>query len=291
MTTMTRTIASTSLALAAVVCGTSADAPSPSAARVIGGYHALAGDFHVHSFPSTWSTLSPMDTVLEARHRGLDVIAMTPHDSIWAGKLGAWFSRAIGGPIVIASEEITARRYHLIGVGMTEAIPHGVPLADAIARVHGQGGVAIVVHPYEMNWLAADAPELAALDGAEIVRSEALVHEDAAARLHAFFARGTFTAIGSSDYHGLGPVGYARTWVFARERTEQGVIEALRDGRTVVYGRDRAYGDPALIALAAENRLPHDVPPWPLPGALGWSSRAGILAVLAAMLLFNRWSR
>jgi len=289
VTGLARNVAAMLVALGAIGAGTIADAPVQSAARAVGDYHALAGDFHVHSFPSTWSTLSPISTVLEARHRGLDVIAMTPHESTWAGKLGAWFTDFIGGPLVIVGEEITERRYHLIGVGLSKTIPHGAPLADAIASVHEQGGVAIIAHPYDMDWLAADAPELSALDGAEVVRGEALVDDEAAARLRRFFERGSFTAVGSSDFHGLGQLGFARTWVFARERTAQGVIDALRDGRTVVYGKDRAYGDPALIALATQAGLPHEVPPWPLPGVPAWLSRIGILAVLAAILAFNRW--
>jgi predicted metal-dependent phosphoesterase TrpH len=279
------TIAIASLALVSITAGTMADQPTASAARIVGGYHALAGDFHLHSFPSTWSTLSPIDTVLEARHRGLDVIAMTPHERTWAGKLGNWFTRQIAGPIVIVGEEITAPRYHLLGVGISKTVPHGGPLADAIASVHAQGGVAIIAHPYFMDWLADDAPELKALDGAEIVRPETLASEDSATRLRAFFARGSFTAIGSSDFHGLGPMGFARTWVFAREATAEGVIDALREGRTVVYGRDRAYGNPELIALAEQAGLPHDVPPLPLPGTLAWFSRIGILIALAAVLL------
>jgi len=289
VTAAARTVAAASVAIAAIAAGTLADAPAPSAARLVSGYHALAGDFHVHSFPSTWSTLSPIDTVIEARHRGLDVIAMTPHDSIWAARLGAWFARLTGGPIVIVGEEITAPRYHLIGVGLSKTVPDTLSFGDAIASVQAQGGVAIVAHPYQMDWLAPDAPELRALDGAEVVRSEALVSDEPAARLRDFFARGSFTAVGSSDFHGVGPVGFARTWVFAREPSTQGVIDALRDGRTVVYGRDGVHGDPALIALAAQAGLPHGVPALPLAGALAWLSRIGIVAALAAFLAFNRW--
>jgi predicted metal-dependent phosphoesterase TrpH len=289
VTSRARTVVALLMVLGAIGAGSIADTPTASAARVVGGYHAIAGDFHVHSFPSTWSTLSPIGTVIEARHRGLDVIAMTPHESIWAAKLGAWFSGVTGGPIVIIGEEITAPRYHLIGVGLSSTIPHGVPLAEAIASVHAQGGVSIIAHPYDMDWLPADAPELQAIDGAEVVRGEALVDDEAAARLGNFFARGSFTAIGSSDFHGLGQIGFARTWVFARERSARGVMDALREGRTVVYGRDRTYGDPALVALAAEAGLPHDVPPWPLQGVPAWLSRIGILAVLASILAFNRW--
>lgn len=289
MNSVTRSVAAASVVVAAMAAGTIADGPTPSAARMVGGYHALAGDFHVHSFPSTWSTLSPIDTVLEAKHRGLDVIAITPHDSIWGARIGAWFARAIGGPIVIVGEEITAPQYHLIGVGLSEAIPRGLPFADAISAVQSQGGVAIVAHPYEMDWLGDDAAELRALDGAEVVRPEALVDEEAAARLRRFFARGSFTAVGSSDFHGLGPVGFSRTWVFTREPTALGVIGALRDGRTVTYGRDHTFGNAELIALAEQADLPRGVPSTPLRGALAWLSRIAILAALAGMLAFNRW--
>jgi hypothetical protein len=57
--------------------------------------------------------------------------------------------------------------------------------------------------------------------------------------------------IGSSDFHFRAPVGLCRTYVFAREPTEEGVIEAVRAGRTVAYdSAGRAYGDPALAAIA-----------------------------------------
>lgn len=49
-----------------------------------------------------------------------------------------------------------------------------------------------------------------------------------------------------------------RTFLFVREVTEAGVLEAIRERRTVVYGGPdmKAYGDPALIRLAeADGRL------------------------------------
>lgn len=49
-----------------------------------------------------------------------------------------------------------------------------------------------------------------------------------------------------------------RTFVFVREATEAGILEAIRAKRTVVYGGPgmTAYGDPALIRIAeADGRL------------------------------------
>ena len=52
-------------------------------------------------------------------------------------------------------------------------------------------------------------------------------------------------------------MGLCRTFVFVREPDEDGIVAALREGRTIVYDRNRAYGDPSLIQLAAKDgRLP-----------------------------------
>jgi predicted metal-dependent phosphoesterase TrpH len=274
--------------LAAIVAGTIAEVPRPAATtRMLGGYHVLAADFHVHTFPQTWSTLPPCETLREARRQALDVIAMTPHNQISWAKVGRWCSQTFGGPIVIVGEEIAARGYHLLGIGLTRAVSPDQPLSSAIDEVHAQGGFTIAAHPYKGYWPAYDADVMGKLDAAEVIRPESRHDEGAAKELREFFARAPLTAIGDSDYHGLGPIGYVRTYVFARTRDEAGVLDALRARRTVVYGRDRAFGDPALIELAAADAgLPKDVPDLPVPGVLSAFSRiAGALGLLAALLL------
>ncbi|HYN05957.1 MAG TPA: hypothetical protein VES67_01080 [Vicinamibacterales bacterium] len=281
-----------SLLAGALVAGTVMDRPRPRVPRMLGGYHVLAADFHVHMFPLGWATLAPWDTVIEARYQGLDVIALTPHNLIWPARIGKWFSRVTGGPMVIVGEEIPAPDYHLLGIGLTERVSYDQPLSGAIDDVHRQGGVAIAAHPYENVWSTFQGEALKKLDAAEVVRPEAQNVERLGSQLREFFSHATLTAIGDSDYHGLGPLGYSRTYVFARSVSEQGVIDALREGRTVVYDRTRVYGDPALIQLAADaGGLPSDVPAWPTPGALSLFSRiAGLLSV-AGFVLLNRWNR
>jgi|GEM_PF-6599254 len=56
-----------------------------------------------------------------------------------------------------------------------------------------------------------------------------------------------------SAYLGCSEMGVCRTDVFVRERTEPDVLEALREGRTIVYDRERVFGDPRLIRLAAAD--------------------------------------
>jgi hypothetical protein len=274
------------LLAASLVAGTIADVPAVRRSRTIGGYQVLETDFHVHSFPFSWGTLSPWDTVLEARHQGLDVLVMTPHNHVSIAKFGRWFSQWVDGPLVIVGEEIASARYHLLAVGITRTISDRQPASSAIAAVHEQGGVAIAAHPYASMSPAYDAAALATLDGAEVVRPESMLHEDAAVQLRAFFGRATMAAIGASDYHGTGLIGYARTYVFARERTEAAVLDAVRARRTIAYDRDHAYGDPELIALAAKDgTLNRGIPQLPAPGFLKLFSRLAAIAGLAAALL------
>jgi hypothetical protein len=57
-------------------------------------------------------------------------------------------------------------------------------------------------------------------------------------------------AIGSSDFHTSGPMGLCRTFLLVRERSQAGVIEAIRDGRTVGRcERSPLRGRPELVAL------------------------------------------
>jgi predicted metal-dependent phosphoesterase TrpH len=250
-------IAAGCLLAVAFVAGALSNTPSQAPNMILGSYLVLSADFHVHSFPLSWSALSPWDTVIEAQRHGLDVIAMTPHNHTWVAKAGRWYSRVAGGPIVIAGEEIVSARYHLLAIGIQRTIGWNQTAASAIDEIHRQGGVAIAAHPAMRYWPAYDAQARGKLDGAEVVHPVAWGSEEYAAQLRQFYESAHLTAFGDSDYHGLGPIGVCRTYVFTREPTEQGVLDAIRAGRTVVYDRGRAYGDPELIRLAAEDgRLP-----------------------------------
>lgn len=234
-------------------------APQSSAAprkRFAGGYQVLAGDFHVHSFPLSWSTLSPFDTVWEARRLGLDVIAMSGHNNVEVSQVGRWFSRRIGGPIVLTAEEVHAPSYHMIAVGIEHTVSWRQPAASAIDEIHRQGGIAIAAHPLAEYWPGWDAAAMSRLDGAEVVHPSIFYDGDRRQQIRQFFARRKLTAIGSSDIHYSWIMDFARTYVFVTERSERGVLDALRHGHTVVYDRDgQAFGDPELIKLDAAPPL------------------------------------
>jgi PHP-associated len=272
----------------AIAAGTVADRPHPRAPLTLDSYRVLAVDFHTHS--SIWSdgTLTPWGLVLEADRQGLDAIAITGHDQTLDSRIGRWFSARVGGPLVLVGSEIMAENgFHITAAGIAETVHYRGTGVTAIEHVHRQGGIAIVAHPFRDAWPGYDAAILRGLDGAEICHPVIYAYDEGQRELEQFAARQPVAAIGSSDFHGLGPMGTCRTYVFAATPDRTGILDAVRARRTIVFGKDgRAYGDPALLPYA--DRLRGRAPAYDGHGSLlDWFSRIAGLAGLAGLV---RWS-
>jgi hypothetical protein len=193
------------------------------------------------------------------------------------------------GPLILAGEEVTNRDYHLIAVGIAQKVNADQPAAGAIADIHAQGGVAIAAHPGPRSVGYTD-DAIRALDGTEAAhpaddqreRDEFIAFYERARRLNPRIA-----AIGSSDFHAMpAPVGTCRTFLFVRERTEAGVLDAIRDGRTVALDETgQLHGDPELVALAART-----ISPQPVDAHTGWQRLSVALAWIGVLglLVFRK---
>ncbi|MBS2015383.1 MAG: CehA/McbA family metallohydrolase [Deltaproteobacteria bacterium] len=236
---------------------------APARPRVTRGeYRVLEADFHAHT---AWSdgTLSPFGVVRQAARRGLDVIAITEHNTVLPSQAARLYARATGGPLVVTGEEITSSKFHLIALGIHTTVTPKGDAQRAIDEVHAQGGVAIAAHPVRRFWPSL-LPAREALDGAEAMHpiafggtaggwkwSEMIAFRDEATK--------PLTAIGSSDYHAGSVLGICRTLVFVHEPADEAaVLDALRAGRTVTFDAEgHPIGSPALIQeLAREPYTP-----------------------------------
>lgn len=242
----------------------------------------LAADFHVHGFPGD-GALPAWSLRDEARRRGLDVIALTNHNQRLAGRIGRWASGDAATPLVLRAEEITAAHYHLAAVGVEQRVPGTLRAADAIAAVHAQGGVAIAAHPVKSFWIGWDDAAKATVDGAEIAHPMVIADKKARAELIQFAHSARelnprLAFIGSTDFHHRQPIGLCRTYVFAREYSEAGVLEAIRAGRTVAFDPDgHGFGDPALVEAAERVRASAQPP-------AGWRRILDRVSGLVAMI-------
>lgn len=243
--------AGAALAAAGLAAGSAIDTRPPLAAPVVaGGYHVIAADFHVHAFPGD-GALPPWELAREASRRGLHAIVVSNHNQTFAARLG---NRAAGLPLLIPAQEITTPRFHLIAAGITRTVDWRQPELDIVRDVHAQGGVVIAAHPVRVSWKGGDAM-LAAIDAAEVAHPLTGMVDTGRDELTAFFTRARavnrdLAPIGSSDFHLVAPLGVCRTYVFASAPTRDGVLDAIRAGRTVAEDQDGVlYGDPALTLL------------------------------------------
>lgn len=110
-------------------------------------------DLHVHTNYSDGSD-SPAEVLAWAAQLGVDVIAITDHDTIDGAEEAAELACTGYGPDVIVGEEISSRDGHVIGLFLSRRVPHGLSAAETIAAVHDQGGIAVAAHPY---WRTASA--------------------------------------------------------------------------------------------------------------------------------------
>jgi hypothetical protein len=251
------------LLAAGLALGTVTDRVPVRQRITVGGYDVLSGDFHVHTFVGDGG-MAPWMLQKQAARVGLDVIAITNHNQTLAGRLGRWAARDPDGPLMLVGEEVTGRNFHLIAVGIEQPVNWDQPARSAIADVHAQGGVAIAAHPLRGYAEGYDEEALAAVDGLEAAYSDPVA--PALARQidefsHRTLARNPEVAvIGSTDFHTDGPLGRCRTHLLVREHSKAGVLEAIRDGRTVAYcettppGNGRLRGRPELVRLLEPHR-------------------------------------
>jgi hypothetical protein len=272
---------------AGLALGTLAPEPVPAPPlRLDTGETVLAADFHVHAFLGDgW--LPQWELLREARRRGLDAITVTNHNQVLAAQVVRRIARGFEGPLVLVGQEVTAPEYHLIAAGIERRIPWWLDAREAVALIHGQGGVAIAAHPKVRYWRAFDGA-LDELDGAEVAHPLMIRDTRGRADLAGFYGRvgevrvRPVAAIGSSDYHLLSALGLCRTLVLARERTAAGVLEAVRGGRTVAQDAEgELHGPPALVSLVQRA----GAPPRPVArtpreawaAALSWAGLVGLL--------------
>jgi len=179
------------------------------------------------------------------RASDLQVAVLADHDRIDVAQELVARSRGEGIPIeLVVGEEITTREGHLVGVGLTALVPARLSLAQTVAAVHEQGGIAVVAHPLLPTRLAAPARLLAELAQGDLrFRPDALeaMHPLAAwvpgwrRRVERLAERCGYALVGGSDAHVARSVGRGRTCFHGA--TEAALIAAIRRRETWIEGR------------------------------------------------------
>ena len=274
--------------------------------------HTLRADLHVHTWASTASGhftflksrdcySSPLDVYRVAKARGMDLVAITDHDSI-DGALEL-LDRLPDASDVIVGEEVSCRfpdgdiEVHLGVYGMTEQLHRDVqPLRtnvfDVTAFLRGQGlffSLNHLLHFYRGqtaldNYLRLldEVPGVEARNGT-MVRAHNELVEAVAARWRSG-GRRPLAVIGGSDAHTLRRIG--RTWTVAPGRTREDFVTGLKNGLALPggsHGGTWAVASDVYVVIAAYVGSLCGIGPVDVSGA----RRAACLAFSVASLPFQ----
>jgi predicted metal-dependent phosphoesterase TrpH len=205
-----------------------------------------AADLHIHTYYSDGQP-SPRAVLEYVRHRGFPrVLAITDHNTI-AGAVQASALAREYGLSVIVGEEVTSTGGHILGLFLEAAVPAGLSPEATIAAIHGQGGLAVAVHPFyqpRRPQRAIERPTMESVgalagrlpfDAIEVHNGTPFLRRanERALRFNRSGPRRAET--GASDAHILDAIGKACT-IFPGETVED-LRQALLSGTTLAHGR------------------------------------------------------
>src|SRR5207244_13647420 len=105
-----------------------------------------SADLHMHTTASDgWPT--PHELVDYARACGLDVIAVTDHDTIEGALRAADHAAGRSRLEVVIGEEVSSRQGHIVGLFLERRIRPGLSAAATVDAIDDPGGLADAVLP------------------------------------------------------------------------------------------------------------------------------------------------
>jgi hypothetical protein len=229
------------------------------------GYQVLKLETHLHTLHSDGQ--HSVSAMFEAcRAAGYDAVALTDHNTL-SGLPEAYAAAEQLGLVLLPGVEVTTFRGHAVVLGVASA-PEWRDLEargmDALAdNVHAAGGLLCVSHPAALGspvcsgctWAWPVQP--ASVDLWEVFsapRPSTDVPSELWRQLLA--AGGRAAPVAAGDVHSTSAAGRQKTatYVYVRERTPAGVLEALRerrvstsDGPRLDFWLEDGSGDIALV--------------------------------------------
>jgi predicted metal-dependent phosphoesterase TrpH len=185
-------------------------------------------DMHLHTVGSFDCTSDPRAVVECALARGLDMVCVTDHNEI---DVALELHGSYPGRVIVGEEVKTAERVDIIGLFLSEKIPKGTPARETCERIHAQGGIVYVPHPFAGGKGGGGALLESIEDSIDAFEGfNARIHDPALNDRAVAWARERDIPVGAgSDAHTLSEVGRAWADVPAFDGAG-GFITALRSG-------------------------------------------------------------
>ncbi len=170
------------------------------------------------------------------KERDLDGLAITDHNVL---------ARDVPQELlIIPGIEISSRDGHIIGLGVSDAVPRKLSADETILQIKRLGGVSIVAHPYDLLRSAINPEILTTMpDAIEVINSASMLHSITWKRARQFAEKKNLPQTGGSDSHIPETIGKAYTIVDIDSRDIASVLDAIRNGRVSPEGRPYHFSD------------------------------------------------
>jgi hypothetical protein len=167
--------------------------------------------------------VTPAALVVAAVKAGVDLIAVTDHDTMASVKEAQSRGEA-AGLTVVAGQEVTTKwpaQTHMVGWFLEKPIKRAMSLEDTVAAIHAQGGLVIVPHPFMPVYFGSIQPgmlrrliETQSVDGIEMLSTVPMgaMRRKLLGEFYDANRERLGASIGASDCHfGAGDIGRALT--------------------------------------------------------------------------------
>ena len=218
-------------------------------------------DLHMHTTVSDGRSTPEFMLEYAARWRQLDVLAITDHDRL-DGSLWAFDQNGRYPFEIVPGVEVTSRDGHVLALWVTRPIPMGLSLAETVAAIHEQGGVAVLAHPFELFispravWRTLHQPQYlldSGIDAIEAFNAGALTPGgNLATQLR--LGHLPLPVLGNSDAHMAASIASGQTCFHGR--SAQDLRDAIRSGWTRAEGHRWAITDYLKLCTPARTPKP-----------------------------------
>ncbi|WP_409200253.1 CehA/McbA family metallohydrolase [Methanobrevibacter sp. DSM 116169] len=208
-------------------------------------------DPHIHSEYSHDSNSKISNILKVAKVKKLDAIAISDHNTVKGSIKAIDESSKYEKLLVIPSIEISSSKGHVLGLGVEELIDKGLSPEETIDKIHDQGGLAIIPHPYSFyrsGLFSKVIPPHLKIDAIEILNAKYFIgYGNKKARK--FSKKYNIPGIGASDSHMLKTIGSCFTKVNS-DMDIDSILKAIKKNKINTMGKGNSY-----ISNAKNNLL------------------------------------